>query len=130
MQIKKVAGGFLFIALIASGAIAGTTQGILEGHLIIASPKPVELAEGNTPGITSGMYSKYPLVILARDTKREVTSIKADEKGNYRIELPPGEYILDVQGRAPKHIRAKPQQFTVVPDQTVKVDMKIDTGIR
>jgi len=51
--------------------------------------------------------------------------------GNYRIALPPGDYILDVQGRLPKgHVRAKPQRFTVVSNQTVRIDMDIDTGIR
>jgi hypothetical protein len=34
-------------------------------------------------------------------------------------------YVLDLQDRARKHIRAKPQPFTVV-----RVDMDIDTGIR
>jgi hypothetical protein len=36
----------------------------------------------------------------------------------------------DVQDRARKHVRAKPQRFTVVSKQTVHVDMDIDTGIR
>jgi len=44
--------------------------------------------------------------------------------------LPPGDYVLDVQRRAPGHVRAKPQRFTVVSNQTVRVDMDIDTGIR
>ena len=30
----------------------------------------------------------------------------------------------------PAHVRAKPQPFTVVSNQTVRVDMDIDTGIR
>jgi hypothetical protein len=28
------------------------------------------------------------------------------------------------------HLRGKPQQFTIVSNQTVRVDMDIDTGIR
>jgi len=44
--------------------------------------------------------------------------------------LPPGHYVLDVQGRARGHVRAKPRRFTVVSKQTVRVDMDIDTGIR
>ena len=45
-------------------------------------------------------------------------------------ELPPGDYILDVLGRAPKRIRAEAQPFTVVSGQTVRVDMNVDTGVR
>ena len=56
--------------------------------------------------------------------------ITADEQGNYRVALPPGDYVLDVQGRAPGHVCAKAQQFTVVANQTARVDMDLDTGIR
>ena len=52
----------------------------------------------------------------------------ADESGNYRVALPPGAYVLDVQDRARKRLRAKPQPFTVVPNQTVRVDMSIFIG--
>ncbi len=49
----------------------------------------------------------------------------------YRVALPLSDYILDAQGRPPKgHVRAKPQRFTVASNQTVHVDMSIDTGIR
>jgi len=44
--------------------------------------------------------------------------------------LPPGDYVLDVQGRARGHVRAKPQRFTIVSNHTVRVDMDIDTGVR
>jgi hypothetical protein len=46
------------------------------------------------------------------------------------VALPPGDYLLDVQDRARKHVRAKPQSFTVGSNQTVRVDMDMDTGIR
>ena len=38
--------------------------------------------------------------------------------------------VLDVQDRRRRHVRATPQPFTVVANQTVHVDMNIDTGIR
>jgi hypothetical protein len=56
--------------------------------------------------------------------------VTADAEGNYRLALPPGDYILDVEGRAPKRLRATRRPFTVLPNQTVRVDMDIDTGIR
>jgi hypothetical protein len=70
------------------------------------------------------------LLILSKDGRKEVARIAADENGDYRITLPPGDYILDAKGRAPQGIRAKPHPFTVVSQQTVRVDMEIDTGIR
>jgi len=44
--------------------------------------------------------------------------------------LPPGNYILDVHDRKHKHVRAASQPFTVVSNETIHVNMNIDTGIR
>jgi hypothetical protein len=107
------------------------SPGFLEGHLQIYSPKPVELADGNAPTPkTSTNYAEYPLIILSSDGKKEIQRVIADEQGNYRLALPPGTYVLDVQDRVRKHVRAKPRRFTVVSNQTVRVDMEMDTGIR
>ena len=105
--------------------------GFLEGHLRIIAFREVELADGTPSKCSGGNYAEYPLIILSQDGKKEIARVTADENGNYRVALPPGDYILDVQGRRPKgHVRAKPQPFTVVSNQTVHVDMNIDTGIR
>jgi hypothetical protein len=67
---------------------------------------------------------------LSRDGKKEIARVTADGDGNYRAALPPGDYILDAQGRARGHIRAKPRRFKVASRQTARVDMQIDTGVR
>ena len=126
-----------FVTLCISSVLAGTTSinaaapGFVEGHLKITSPREVELANGTPASITAESYAEYPLIILSRDEKKEIARVTADANGNYRLALPPGDYILDVQGRPPKgHVRAKPQRFTVTSNQIVRVDMDIDTGIR
>ena len=110
----------------ASDAVAA---GFLEGHLRIFSPKEVELA-GASPSKFAGNYPDYPLIILTDGGKKEIARVTADREGNYRVSLPPGDYILDVQGRGRGLVRAKPQAFTIVSNQTVRVDMDIDTGVR
>ena len=80
--------------------------------------------------MTADNYVDYPLVVLSRDKKTEVAHVTADENGNYRIGLLPGDYVLDIQSRRRRHVRAKPQTFTVVANQTVHLDMVIDTGVR
>ena len=92
--------------LARSASVDAAEQGFRGGHLKIVSSKEVDLADGTPRAITSESYAEYPLII------------------------PPGDYVLDVQGRSPGHVRAKPQQFTVVSNQTVRVDMDIDTGVR
>lgn len=104
--------------------------GFLQGHLKILSLKTVEPSDGNLPAVTAQTYAEYPLVVLSQDRKKEIATVTADSKGSYRLALPPGTYVLDVQDRARKHVRAKPQPFTVVPNQTVQVDMDMDTGVR
>jgi len=112
-------------------SINAAPPGFLEGHLKIFSIKEVELAGDNVPTkATAQNYDEYPLVILSRDGKTEVARLTADGNGNYRVALPPGDYLLDVQDRARKHVRAKPQSFTVGSNQTLRVDMDMDTGIR
>ena len=80
--------------------------------------------------MTAENYADYPLIVLSQEGKKEIMRITADEQGNYRVALPPDDYVLDVQGRAPGHVCAKEQPFTVVANQTVRVDMDLDTGIR
>src|SRR5436189_4741304 len=115
-----------FVTLCISSVLAGTTSinaaapGFVEGHLKIISPREVELANGTPASITSESYAEYPLIILSKDGKNEVARITAEENGNYRVELPPGDYVLEVQvqGRPRTHLRWKPQQFTIVSNQT------------
>jgi hypothetical protein len=131
MRFKYLIWSCLFLVPIGCLASDNAAVGFLEGHLRILASKDVELAEGNPPKFSDGNYAEYPLIILSQDGKKEIARATVDENGKYRVALPPGDYILDVKGRRPKgHIRARPQPFTVVSNQTVHVDMNIDTGIR
>jgi hypothetical protein len=134
--LKNLIAGCIFLVLAGSAASNDALpSGVVEGHLRIFSLKEVELADGNAPTKTTAEnYADYPLIILNRDGKQEIARVNADTSGNYRLELPPGDYVLDVRrganGRPLGHLRAKPQAFTIVSSQTVRVDMNIDTGIR
>lgn len=120
----------LFVVVVGTAASYAIEPGSLTGHLKIVSIKTVQLAEGDVTKETARNYDDYPLIIRDRDGKKEVARVTADESGNYQVSLPAGEYVLDVQGREAQRVRAIPHPFTVVSQQTVKVDMDIDTGIR
>jgi hypothetical protein len=62
---------------------------------------------------------------LSQSEKKEIARITANANGNYRVALPPGDYVLEVQGRPRTHLRWKAQSFTVVSNRTVRVDMDI-----
>ena len=128
--LKRLLSGFVFFLFAGSALINAAPQGFVEGQLKILSPKGVELADGTPSKITAENYTDYPLVILSSDKETELAHVTADGNGNYRIALPPGDYVLDVQNRRHGHLRAKPQPFTIAANQTVRVDMIIDTGVR
>src|SRR5258708_7267631 len=104
--------------------------GVLAGHLKIVSLKGVQLDDASPSKGTVADYGSYSLLILSKDRQTKIREVTADKDGDYRVSLPPGEYVLDAKGRAPKGIRAKPKPFTIVSEQTVRVDFDLDTGIR
>jgi hypothetical protein len=132
LLLKNLIGVCVFLILAVSAASDNALpSGVVEGHVKIISLKEVELADADvSTKATSVNYSEYPLIIRSRDGVKEISRVTADAEGNYRLALPPGDYILDVEGRAPKRLRATRRPFTVLPNQTVRVDMDIDTGIR
>ena len=130
MILKRLLiAGCAFLALLTIRG-GDTAPGFLEGHLKIISLKEVALAGGNPPKFTAENYAEYPLIVLSKDRQKEVARITPDRDGDYRVSLPPGDYVLDAQGRRPGGVRAQPQPFTVVSNQTVRIDMNIDAGIR
>jgi hypothetical protein len=121
------------IFLIAIGCARSSYSaepGFLEGHLKIASLEVVQRDDASPSKGKADDYAAYPLLILSKDGKKKILEVIADKNGNYRVSLPAGDYVLDAKGRAPKRIRAKPKPFTVISNQTVRVDFDLDTGIR
>ena len=131
MFLKHLISGCIFLILISAESMNAAPQGFLEGHLKIISPREVEVPdEMPRPAVTAETYAEYPLIILSAGAQREIARVTPDENRNYRAALPPGTYILDVQGRVPRRLRAKPDQFTVLSNQTVRVDMSLVIGFR
>jgi hypothetical protein len=124
-----VAAACIFLTLVGTASIQAAPQGFMDGHLKIVVIRAVE--PDNIPPPEN--YSEYPLIILTQEGKREIARLTADKSGNYRVALPPGAYILAVQERsgeerAAEHIHANPQSFTVISNETVRVDMTIFIG--
>ncbi len=131
MILKRlVIAGCAFLALLTIRAGDTAKPGFLEGHLKIISLKEVGLAGASPSKFTAENYAEHPLIVLDKDGQKEVARLTPDREGNYRVSLPPGDYVLDVEGRRPGGVRAKPEPFIVVSNQTVRIDMDIDLGIR
>jgi len=126
--LKYPIAASIFFVLVGTALITAAPQGFVEGQLKILSRSQVDLGDENRAAVTAKYDAEYPLVILSRADKKEITRVTADKDGNYRVALPPGDYILDVQRSESAHLRAKPQPLKVVANETVHVDMTIMTG--
>jgi hypothetical protein len=128
---SSVTAACIFLMLAGAASTKAAPQGFMEGHLKIVVIRAVEPDNMQQPAPET--YAEYPLVILSQDQKKEIARLTVDKSGNYRIALPPGAYILALQERsaeerAAERIHANPQPFTVVSNQTVRVDMRIFIG--
>jgi hypothetical protein len=124
---------FACVLLVSTWCFArdDATPGWLEGHLKIVSHWEVEPSDAMPrQTVTAERYAEYPLIVLTVDRSKQVARFTADENGNYRVALPPGTYVLDLEERAPKRLHAQPRQFTIVPNQSVRVDMNVLIGLR
>jgi hypothetical protein len=128
---NSVTAACIFLMLAGAASTKAAPQGLMEGHLKIVVIRAVE--PDNVPQPAPETYAEYPLIILSQDGKREIARLTADKSGNYRVTLPPGAYILAVQERsgeerAAERIHANRQPFTVVSNETVRVDITVFIG--
>jgi len=129
-MLKSHVATCIFLILASPASIKAATQGFMEGHLKIVWMRGAEPSEEvPRPTVAPETYAQYPLIILSQEGKKEVARVTADQSGNYRVALAPGAYILDVQNRAAKHLSANPQPFTIISNQTVRVDLSIFIGL-
>jgi hypothetical protein len=130
LPFKYLVSALVIFLLAYSASINAAEQGFLEGHLKIIFGMAVGPSdEMPRPEIAPESYAEYPLVVMSQEEKKEIARVTADKKGDYRVALPPGNYVLDIQDRVAKQVRAAPQPFTVVSNQTVHVDMNVVIGL-
>ena len=110
----------------ATGGLAAPEPGFLEGDLSIHSEKGVDLADKPSPTPDQTLYKEYGLAVFSKDHQTEIAEVAVDEHGQYRLPLPPGEYVLDMKKRAGNRPRVAPRPFTITSQKTTKVDMEIN----
>ncbi|HEY3601108.1 MAG TPA: hypothetical protein VGK72_04065 [Chthoniobacterales bacterium] len=129
MKFKLLIFAAVTLALCASTRSQPTLTGILQGHLTIVSPSEVDLEGGRPAEWAAVFFARFPLLVRDRDGKI-VARLLADQTGNFKLPLPPGNYLLDAEGRKRGHLRAKPEPFAIEVDRTTRVEMHVDTGVR
>ena len=124
---------FLLVALmllVTSCVPLPEEAGMLEGHVTIGPLVPV-VQEG-VPEPTPGpeVYASRQIVLYASDGQTEVARVQIDGKGNYRVELPVGTYVVDINHAGIDMAKELPQTVEIGSGQVTRLDVDIDTGIR
>lgn len=118
----RAAGGQLFVEEVETG--------VLEGGVTIGPFSPVARQGAPEPSPAPEVYAGRKIVIYAEDGQQELTRVDIDGSGNYRVTLPVGVYVVDINHLGIDHSKDLPQKVEIKSQQTTRLDVNIDTGIR
>ncbi len=117
---------FLFVACTA----VPQETGILEGHVTIGPLVPVVREGEPEPTPAPEVYASRQIVVCGQDGVTEVATVQINGQGNYRVELPVGKYVVDINHVGIDMAKDLPHTVEIVAGQTTRLDVDIDTGIR
>ncbi len=127
---KRLGFASLLLVLTIAAALAGSSKsGVLEGRIEIQVSGGAPLADDISARKDKIPYVGYPVVVLSRDGKREVAQVAPDSEGRFHVDLPPGDYLLDVKQHGRNRLRSTARPFTVISGQTVRVDMTVESAV-
>ena len=120
--------------LVVSCQPGGPETVLLQGAVTIGPLSPVE-RPGENPVVPPEVFSERKLMIYDASGKylvREVyfTQIGTGATGYYTAQIAPGTYTIDISHLGIDTADNLPQKITVSADETVTIDVNIDTGIR
>ena len=120
----------LILVILNACSAAPSALGTLEGHVTIGPLGPV-LREGEPPPKpTPEVYASRQIVIFAADGRTEVTRAKIEADGSYRLALPAGTYVVDINHAGIDQGVGLPKKIEIRGQKATRLDVEIDTGIR
>jgi hypothetical protein len=136
-QIRHIAMALMILSggLVAISCCPGGPETVLlQGAVTIGPLSPVE-GPGQTQPVPPEVFSSRKLIIYDESGEklvREVyfTQIGHGNTGYYTAQIAPGTYTLDINRSGMDWADNLPQKITVSADETVTIDINIDTGIR
>ena len=130
LLIVCILAGSLFVISCQPG---GPETVLLQGAVTIGPISPVE-GPGENPPVPPEVFAARKLIIYDESGKnlvREVyfTQIGQGATGYYTAQLAPGTYVVDINHLGMDRADNLPQKISVSADETVTIDVNIDTGI-
>lgn len=120
----------IMLLLLSACSSVPTEFGVLEGHVTIGPLTPVVREGEKPPTPAPEVYAARQIVVYKVNGTTEVTRLEIDRSGNYRAELPAGEYVIDINRSGIDSANGLPRIIVIETGQTLRIDIDIDTGIR
>ena len=109
----------------AAGQTPSEVESGIEGTITISPSKP-----GPTRIDEAGSVPLANATFVVENNNAEVASFTTDEKGRFRVALPPGHYKAALKGRKSSIGRFGPFEFDVASGKMTNVQWECDSGIR
>ena len=104
-------------------------KGLFYGNVTIGPICPVERENVQcTP--TPETYRARKVIVFGPDAKTLIATVDIDNNGNYSAELAAGTYLIDINHAGIDRSSDVPRMIIIEPEKSVRLDIKIDTGIR
>ena len=130
MVRKAVILILVLIGLLLAGCTAGAqATGTLEGNVTIGPLQPVQ-RQGENPPVPPEVYAARKVMVYDKSGKNLIKQVDIDNKGHYQVELKPATYTIDINRIGIDHSGQVPRQIVITANQTVTLNIDIDTGIR
>lgn len=132
--------GYLALALLAALVLGLTVfaltynqggTGYLEGKITIGPLCPVERNPPDPNCLpTAETYKAWPIAVWTPGKIILAAQIETGISGTYKIALPAGSYVVDLERQSVIGARNLPANIDIRSGQTTVLDINIDTGIR
>jgi hypothetical protein len=120
--------------LLVSCQPGGTETVLIQGAVTIGPLTPVQRV-GECPTAVPEVFSSRHLVIYDESGKKLVREVYFTQIGNgatgyYTAQIAPGTYTIDINRNGIDRAEGLPKKISVAADETITIDVNIDTGIR
>jgi hypothetical protein len=138
--MKNILLVLVLLIILATGMLTvscqpgGSESVLLQGGVTIGPLSPVE-RPGENPPVPPDVFKDRKIMIYDASGKklvREVyiTQIDQSATGYYTAQIAPGTYTIDIGHNGMDRADNLPKKITVSADETITIDVNIDTGIR
>jgi hypothetical protein len=108
-----------------------TKYGVITGKVSFGplKPGPESLVE-ESQDVPAKIYETHKVAVFNEEGKKKIGEVPINKEGIYRIELPPGKYILRITPNSFGRFSNQPFKAEIVAGKTVQLDISVDTGMR